>query len=426
MWKLVFSSFRVDFSKTCLLLISQPDSYRIAAYLKTAKQMGVEVMIASQGEFSLVSEVHEGLHIELNDMQSAYEKILKVANKTPFNGILGCDDSTVELAAKVANTLALPHNPASAARLTYRKDLARAVLAKAHCPVPEHHLLNLTINLERQMQRLPCPCVIKPLNMSASRGVIRANNAEEFIQACHRIKAIIASSQSLFERTHVLVEQYIDGSEVAYEGYLHEGELTSLALFDKPDPLEGPFFAETIYVTPSQLGKETQALIKKRVFQATQAYGLTTGPIHAELRIDENDAWILEVACRTIGGDCARTLDNGTDFNLEQLIISLAMGRPVKAKLAEEARGVMMLPVTEAGILKRVEGLSAARQVENIEKVDVIIREGHELIPLPEGNQYAGYIFAKGATADEVVMALRLAYAQLKLVVALLFKIKRC
>jgi biotin carboxylase len=259
--------------------------------------------------------------------------------------------------------------------------------------------------------------------MSASRGVIRVNNEAEFIQACERIKAIIATATSVFEQTHVLVEQYIEGIEVAYEGYLHKGKLTTLALFDKPDLLQGPYFAETIYVTPSQLDDETQRLIKKRVMEAIHAYGLRTGPIHAELRIDQHDAWILEVACRTIGGDCARTLDNGTDFNLEQLIISLAMGEPIKTKLAEEARGVMMIPVTDAGVLKRVEGLSAARQVKNIEKVDVIAREGHELIPLPEGNQYSGYIFSKASTATEVITALRSAYAQLKLVVAPVFKI---
>ena len=380
-------------------------------------------MIASRGEFSLVSEVHDGLHIDLDDMQSAFAKIIKVADKIPFNGILGCDDSTVELAAKVAQKLNLPHNPPNAAHLTYRKDLARTQLALANCSVPAHYLINLDISLEQQMEALPWPCVIKPINMSASRGVIRANNAEEFIQACARIKLIISSSKSSFEQTHVLVEQYIDGVEVAYEGYLHKGELRTIALFDKPDPLEGPYFAETIYVTPSHLDDKTQKLIKKRVTEAATAYGLSTGPIHAELRIDKQDAWILEVACRSIGGDCARTLDNGNDFNLEQLIISLAIGKPVRSTLADEARGVMMIPIKEAGILKRVEGLSEAKKVKNVEKVDIIVREGHELIPLPEGNQYPGYIFAKGLSATEVVTALRIAYAHLNLVVAPVFKI---
>ncbi|NHZ69753.1 MAG: ATP-grasp domain-containing protein, partial [Thermotogales bacterium] len=304
-----------------------------------------------------------------------------------------------------------------------RKDLARAHLALAGCPVPIHCLVDLGKPLQPQMAGLPWPCIIKPLNMSASRGVIRADNEAEFITACQRIKPIIADSRDDFEATHVLVEDYIDGIEAAYEGYLHNGELTTLALFDKPDPLQGPYFEETIYVTPSQLDGTTQALIKQRVAQACSAYGLTTGPVHAEVRVDDRDAWILEVAARTIGGDCARTLDSGNDFNLEELVISLAMGKPVHSKPAEEARGVMMLPIREGGILRRVEGTTAAREVAGIEKVDIIIREGNELVPLPEGNQYPGYIFARGNSSDEVVCALREACSRLNFVVAPVFKI---
>ena len=407
-----------------LLLITQPDSYRIAPYLNAARELGIEVMIASRGKYSLVSEVHQGLHIDLDDIENACAQILKSAQKDPFCGILGCDDSTVELAAKVANKLGLPHNPPYSARLTCRKDLARTHLAKADCPVPDHFLVNLKKPLLQQVHKCPWPCVIKPLNMSASRGVIRANNTEEFIAACERIKAIIASANTDFEKTHALVEHYIDGVEIAFEGYLHNGELTTLAIFDKPDPLVGPYFEETIYVTPSILDSATQKLITQRVAQAAKAFGLSTGPIHAELRIDKEDAWILEVACRSIGGDCARTLDNGQDFNLEQLIISLAIGIPVDPVLADETRGVMMIPIPKAGILKRVEGLSVARQVSNVEKVDIIAREGHELIPLPEGNQYPGYIFAKGTSSLEVVNALKTAHDELNFIISPAFKIK--
>ncbi|MGB5396567.1 MAG: ATP-grasp domain-containing protein, partial [Gammaproteobacteria bacterium] len=253
---------------------------------------------------------------------------------------------------------------------------------------------------------------------SASRGVIRANNEAQFIAACERIRPIIAESDDEFERSRVLVEHYIDGIEVAFEGYLHEGKLTSLALFDKPDPLTGPYFEETIYVTPSQLSAEQQLKITRRVQQACNAYGLRTGPVHAELRLDANDAWILEVASRTIGGDCGRTLDNGIDFNLEALAISLATGKPCKTSKATESRGVMMIPVKQAGLLRRVEGLEAARRTPGVDSVDIIISDGHELIPLPEGNQYPGYIFARGATPAEVINALKSAHAHLNFIVA--------
>jgi len=387
--------------------------------------MGLEVLVASRGEYSLISELHDGLHIDLDDFDSALANILGEARKAPFAGILGSDDSTVVLAASAAERLGLPHNPPEAARLSRRKDLARAQLALAGCPVPVHCLIDLNRSLQKQLAELPWPCVIKPLHLSASRGVIRADKPAEFFTACERIKNIISDSGNEFERTHLLVEDYIDGVEVAYEGYLHNGVLTTLALFDKPDPLQGPYFEETIYVTPSQLDKATQAGVKRRVAQACAAYELSTGPVHAELRINAQDAWLLEVASRTIGGDCARTLDQGADFNLEELTISLATGRPVNTQPPEEARGVMMIPIKNAGILRRVEGISAARKVANIEKVDIIIRDGNELIPLPEGNQYPGYIFARGNTSSDVIRALRDAHAHLNFIVAPVFRIER-
>ncbi len=386
--------------------------------------MGLDVLVASRGEYSLISEVHDGLHIELDDQQAALDTILKAAEARPFAGVLGSDDSTVELAAKVAHRLNLPHNPPDAARLTQRKDLARCHLSLNNCAVPIHSLINLHEPVNQQITGIAWPCVIKPLNLSASRGVIRVNNTEECISACQRIKNIISESADEFERCHVLIEEYIDGVEVAFEGYLHNGQLFTLVIFDKPDPLTGPFFEETIYVTPSQLDFKVQQKIKQRVAEACRAYGLVTGPIHAELRVNQQDAWILEVASRTIGGDCARSLDAGNDFNLEQLVISLAINKPVNVMPPENARGVMMIPIKQAGILRRVEGLPAARKVANIEKVDIIIREGNELIPLPEGNQYPGYIFAQADTPEEVVYALRESYDKLTFVVAPVIKLQ--
>jgi biotin carboxylase len=406
-----------------LLLIAQPDSYRIAPYLKAAKQIGLDVLIASRGEHSLISEVHDGLHIDLNDIDQSLTCIRREAQKTLFSAVLGTDDSTVELAACAAYELGLPHNPPAAARISCRKDLARAHLSRAGCPVPVHALIDLRHPLDQQLRGFPWPCVIKPLNMSASRGVIRANNKIELTAACQRIKTIIAASNGDFEKNHALVEEYIDGVEVAFEGFLDNGRLTTLALFDKPDPLVGPYFEETIYVTPSVLDHETQARIQRRVAQACDCYGLKTGAVHAELRVNEKDAWILEVASRTIGGDCARVLDNGNDCNLEQLTIALAMGQPVKVQSPSDARGVMMIPVKKGGVLRRVEGLASARNTPNIETIEIVLREGHELIPLPEGNQYPGYIFARGDSPDEVITALRVACSKLDFVVAPVFKV---
>jgi biotin carboxylase len=385
--------------------------------------MGLNVLIASRGEHSLTSEVHHGLHVDLDNPDSALSDILEVARRAPFAGVLGSDDSTVELAASVAEALSLPHNPPASARMTWRKDLAREQLAKSGCAVPAHRLVDLGRAIEDQVAGLSWPCVAKPLNLSASRGVIRADNIGELVTACYRIRNIIAESKNEFERSHVLVEAYIDGFEVACEGYLHQGELKILAMFDKPDPLCGPFFEESIYVTPSRLSKATHSRIVENVARACSAYGLLTGPIHAELRIDETDAWILEVASRTIGGDCSRSLDMGEDFNLEEFVISLAIDKPQTAKTPNDSRGVMMIPIAQAGILRRVEGLRDAQAVANVERVDILVRPGHELVPLPEGNQYPGYIFARAETPAEVVHALREAHSKLNFVIAPVFKL---
>jgi biotin carboxylase len=385
--------------------------------------MGLKVLIASRGEHSLTTEINQGLNIDLDDHDSALGTILEEARARPFAGIIGSDDSTVELAAHAASRLGLPHNPPDAARLSRRKDLARSHLMLAGCPVPIHCLIDISKPLDRHIAGLPWPCVIKPVNMAASRGVIRADNEHEFRNACARIGSIIAESFDEFERSHVLVEDYIDGIEVAYEGYLQNGELHTLTVFDKPDPLTGPYFEETIYVTPSKLDADTLSMIRQRVAQACAAFGLITGPVHAELRVNATDAWILEVASRTIGGDCARTLDSGNNKTLEQLTVSLAIGAPVQHSPVEQSRGVMMIPIRQAGLLRRVEGILAAQKVPHIEKIDITISEGHELIPLPEGNQYLGFIFAQAESADDVIDALRKAHAKLNFVTAPIIKL---
>ena len=407
-----------------LLLVAQPYSYRIAPYLAAAKKMGLAVIIASKGAFSLVSEVQQGLHIDPDEPEKAIEIILAQAKKTFFVGVLATDDSTIELAAKVAKSLALPHNPPQAALITRRKDLARRMLKEHNCAIPHFQLVDLQQPLADQIQSVKFPCVVKPVHLSASRGVIRANTPDELLKACKRSAKIIASVTASFESTHLLIEDYIDGEEIAFEGYLKAGKLYPLMLFDKPDPLTGPFFEETIYISPSRLNQRQQQRVIDNIRCACQAYGLTSGPIHAELRVNQQDAWILEVANRTIGGDCARTLDNGNHYSLEALSIALACNLPIDHTPPQTARGVMMLPIEKAGILRRVEGIKAATEIKYITKVDILIQPGNELVPLPEGNQYLGYIFAEAPAAKDALHAIRQAWNQLNIVVAEKFTIE--
>lgn len=402
-----------------LLLIAPHNSYRTVPYLEAARRRGISVLVASEGKFSLVSEIADGLHIDLED-PAAIERLLSANRAFPFTGVVATDDACVELASRIAKALNLPHNPPEAARSTRRKDLSRQALATAGVPVPEFRIIDLQQPITSQLDRLEFPCVLKPLSLSASRGVIRVDDAESLGTACARVQRILAgeSIRDDFAATHLLIETFISGPEVALEGLLRAGQLSVLAIFDKPDPLEGPFFEESYYITPSRHDEAIKAQIIQRVEEACQALGLREGPVHAEVRISQGDGVILEVASRTIGGDCARLLRFGTGESLEDLVISHAVGKPLPLYPQDGGAGVLMIPIPAAGILRRIEGIAQARSVPWIDDILIGIREGYQLVPLPEGASYLGFIFAHAPTPAAAEAALREAHAKLKVVVA--------
>ena len=268
--------------------------------------------------------------------------------------------------------------------------------------------------------------MVKPLSLSASRGVIRADTPQQVQSACRRIQSIVRGEGVAddFVASHVLAEAFISGPEVALEGLLHRGKLDVLAIFDKPDPLEGPFFEESYYITPSRHAAAIQQEIILCVRDACDGLGLREGPVHAEVRIGKSGCVIIEVAARTIGGECARLLSFGTGHSLEDLVIAHATGRPLSIERSSGAAGVLMIPITQAGSLRRIEGITRARAVPFIEDILINIRDGYELVPLPEGSSYLGFMFASAPTPGQVEAALRAAHAELEIVVAPLMKIE--
>ncbi|MDP7601051.1 MAG: ATP-grasp domain-containing protein, partial [Rhodospirillales bacterium] len=269
-------------------------------------------------------------------------------------------------------------------------------------------------------EQVDYPCVLKPLNLSASRGVIRANDKAEFCTAFDRIKKLLQSPATT--QIEILIEDYIEGEEVALEGLMVNGKLTVLALFDKPDPLEGPYFEETIYITPSRLPADIQNSIKNLTEQSANAIGLKEGPIHAELRTrpdarnsNEAGSWLIEMAARSIGGLCSRSLSFGDQLTLEDIILRHAIGEPVFPDRESSASGVMMIPIPNAGVLKRVDGTLVAQAVPGITEITISIALGQEVLPLPEGDKYLGFIFAKAVTPEEVETALRQAHDKLSI-----------
>ena len=412
-------------ARSRLLLIAPPNSYRTVSYLESARRQGIDILVASEGEHSLVSAIAAGLHVDL-DAPEALELLLAANRERTFSGVVATDDTTVELGSRIAAVLDLPHNPPQAALYSHRKDLSRKVLRAAGVRVPEFRVLDLAAAIVPQLQGLELPCVVKPLSLSASRGVIRADTPQQVQSACRRIQSIISEEGIADEyvASHVLAESFIAGPEVALEGLLHEGKLDVLAIFDKPDPLEGPFFEETYYITPSRHAPATRQQIIQCVREACAALGLCEGPVHAEVRLGKSGCVIIEVAARTIGGECARLLNFGTGHSLEDLVIAHATGEQLAIERSSSAAGVLMIPITQAGSLRRIEGITRARAVPFIEDILINIRDGYELVPLPEGSSYLGFMFACAPAAEQVEAALRAAHAELEIVVAPLLKVE--
>lgn len=402
--------------KARVLVIAPNGSYRTVPFVVAAQRIDAEVFIVSHGKYSLTGASTHGLHVDLDQFDAALAAILHEHRQRPFHTVLGTDDATTELASRVAQAIGLAHNDPSAARISRRKDLARARLRTAGVRAPNSRRIDLTQSLEAQAVGINYPCVIKPLALSASRGVIRADNPAEFVSACRRSAALVRETAIEDERTALLAEDFIPGVEVAVEGLLTHGTLELLAIFDKPDPLDGPFFEETYYITPSRLPPETQQNIQHCIQDACAAYGLREGPVHAECRINAQGVWILEVASRTIGGLCGRLLRFGTGYSLEEIVIAHALGQAIDTQPSSGAGGVLMIPVGQGGILRRVEGVLAAQKIEFIDEVALQAREGHELVPWPEGSSYLGFIFARAPTPHQAEAALRAAHACLKIV----------
>ena len=386
-----------------------------------AGRLDTEVVIASDLQPVLESQAGM-LELELDEPERAVEQIAAYARQWPLTAIVGVDDHAALLAAMACAALGIPHNTPASVRAAGNKLLRREKLVSSKLPSPWFEAVELGVSVNEVAARMSYPCVLKPLFLAASRGVIRVDDADGFAAAFERISNILTQPRMALRggeaARSILVEGYVPGIEVALEGLLVAGRLRVLALFDKPDPLEGPYFAETLYVTPSRLDADTQTSIARCVEEAAAALGLREGPVHAELRLNEQGVFVIEVAARAIGGLCSRILEFGAGISLEEVILRHALGQPVDAlERAGTAGGVMMLPVPVRGRLRAVEGLDGARLVPGIEDAVITIPPGNEVYPLPEGDRYLGFLFARGDTPDAVEVALRQAYARLDVVI---------
>jgi biotin carboxylase len=402
-----------------ILLLMATRTYKARAFMRAARKLDARVVVGSERRNALArAKPGTTVTVDFRHPDRAVEQIAEAAREQPFDAIVGVDDDTTLIAALAAESLGLPHNRPDAVRATRDKFLMRRLLAAAGVRSPAFELAPLEGDLAAVAARLTYPCVLKPVSLSASRGVIRANNPAEFLAAADRIAAILRDPEAAAEAgagaASLLIEGFIPGVEVALEGMLLSGTLKVLALFDKPDPLDGPYFEETIYVTPSRLSEPDQARIAEETARAAAALGLREGPVHAELRLNEAGPWIIEIAARSIGGLCSSVLEFGGGLSLEELILHHAVGADIsRYERAPRPSGVMMLPIPRRGVLRAVRGQDEALAVPGVIDLEISIPIGDEVVPLPEGNRYLGFLFARGETPAEVEESLRAAHARL-------------
>ena len=397
-----------------VLLLLPTTGYRNNDFLAAAKKLGVEIVAAANYCHQLAPSwgLAPIMALHFDRPEQAADTVLREIGGN-LDAVLAVDDSGVELAALLSERLGLPGNPAHAVRRVRDKLAFRRLLREREFLCPEFHHLPTGEDPRKLFPELKFPVVVKARRLSGSRGVIRADDSEELMRAVNWARAIQSRADRDAQELGLIIEDFIPGREYALEGTLERGELTTLALFDKPDPMDGPYFEETLYITPSRLPEVLQDCIHEDVARACRVAGLAAGPVHAEVRVNDQGVWILEVAARSIGGLCGRVLIHFLGMSLEELILRQAVAEPLPIAGEGGAAGVMMMPIPRRGIYHGLEGLAAAQAVPGVTGVAITVQPGEIIAPPPDGASYLGFIFARAASPADAEMALRIAHRQL-------------
>ena len=407
-----------------LLLFTAKLGYQTRSFEDAARKLGVQLVYVTDRCHQLEDPWgDQAIPVHFETPEVAAYTAMEALRGQDVSGILALGDRPTAAAAYAARGLGVRYNHPAAVEACRSKLRMKEVFRDAGLSVPWFRNLPIDPAPEPVLLGISYPCVLKPLSLSASQGVVRANNREEFLAAAARVRRLLNSPEILATREanldQMLIEGYVPGREVAVEGLLTDGALNILAIFDKPDPLEGPYFEETIYVTPSRLPESVQNAIEKCARGAARALGLLHGPIHAEFRINDDGVWPLEVAPRPIGGLCARALrfllDAPSDpIGLEELLVRHALELPGWNSPRERiASGVMMIPVPKSGILEGVFGEDAARSIPGITELSITARLHDAIAAWPEGSSYLGFLFARESAPEKVALALREAHEKL-------------
>ena len=396
-----------------VLLLVPARTYRAADFILAAERMHLDLVVASDG--ALPFGGRGVIPARSADLDAGARRILALAGRV--DAVVAADTPMLVLAATVAAAMGLPHNPVDAVRAALDKSAQRRRWAAAGVPQPSFRLVPAGDCVRQVAEAVGFPCVVKAVSLSASQGVLRADDPGAAVEAGRRIRQVLDEAERPASEP-LLVEEYLPGPELSVDGVLTAGDLTVTAVFDKPGMPDGPTFEETLLVSPSRLAAGMLAAAVRTAADAARALGLSTGPIHAELRICDRGPAMLELAPRSIGGLCSRALRFPGGASLEEIVLANALGRPVPAATGPaRPSGVFMLPVPQPGILRAVEGKDDARAVPGVTGLTITIPPGQRVRPLPDGDRYLGFVFAEADTPAGVEHALTAAVARLRVVI---------
>ena len=390
--------------------------------MDAATKLDLKVLVITD-KSQVFSEYYPDNVITMNfeHWQESIENIREWSERYDLKAVIGVDEESIILAAKLSESLCIEHNSLESVKLTKNKYLMRSELKKSGLKSPWFKRFSVHETPKDIFAELSFPCVLKPTFLSASQGVIRVNSFEEFGKGCEMLSDLLAEEKVKKrggdQANWILVEEYIPGKEVSIEGIVNDGKLKDLAIFDKPEPPEGPIFPETIFITPTILDEHLQFSLLETAQTALQALGISKGPVHIELRINDHGNYILECAARSIGGLCSKVLEFKGGMSLEELILRSALGRNIaKTKLIGMAKGVMMMPTEQSGILREIRGAEAALAVSGITEMEITIKPGEMLELLPKGGRYLGFLFAEGKDQKSVIKNLKTAWSKIEII----------
>ena len=412
----------MNHSNSSVILIIPSGSYRTNAFMNAVIKLDLKVLVITD-KSQVFSEHYPENVITMNFQlwKDWLDIIREWSERYDLKAVIGVDEESIILAARLSESLCIEHNSLESVKITKDKYLMRRELKKFGLIGPWFKRFSVHKQPQEIFSEISLPCVIKPTFLSASQGVFRVNSLEEFMGGFEMLIDLLSQDEMKMlggdKANWILVEEFIPGKEVSIEGIVNNGILKDLAIFDKPEPLDGPTFPETIFVTPTILDEHVQLSILETAQTALKALNIVKGPVHVELRINNNGNYILECAARSIGGLCSKILEFKGGMSLEELILCSSLGRNVeKTKLIERAKGVMMMPIEKRGILREIIGIEAALSVRGITDLQTTIRLNEILEPLPKGGRYLGFLFAEGKDQDMVKKVLKKAWSKIELV----------